>query len=85
MTDNNQMGKFIGKYKPTATEITKLMKQVADHPLGTKFLVEGSLDSVSATFGVHAFVVDAARESLSSLPQRVEPKLDSVPVSAISK
>lgn len=81
MTDNNQ----IGKYQPTATEIAKLMQQAANHPLGTNFLVEGSLDSVAATFGVHAFVVNAARESLNAMPQGVEPKLESVQGSLITK
>ena len=81
MTDNNQ----IGKYQPTASEIAKLMQQAANHPLGTNFLVEGSLDSVAATFGVHAFVVNAARESLNAMPQGVEPKLESVQGSLITK
>ena len=81
MTDNNQ----IGKYQPTASEIAKLMQQAANHPLGTNFLVEGSLDSVAATFGVHAFVVNAARESLNAIPQGVEPKLESVQGSLITK
>ena len=81
MTDNNQ----IGKYQPTATEIAKLMQQAANHPLGTNFLVEGSLDSVAATFGVHAFVVNAARESLNAMPQGVEPKFESVQGSLITK
>lgn len=85
MTDNNQTGRFMGKYQPTASEIAKLMQQAVDHPLGKKFLVEGSLDSVAATFGVHAFVVDAARESLNTLPQIAEPKLELVQESAISK
>ena len=81
MTDNNQ----IGKYQPTASEIAKLMQQAANHPLGTNFLVEGSLDSVAATFGVHAFVVNAARESLNAMPQGVEPKFESVQGSLITK
>ena len=85
MTDNNQTGSFKSKYQPTASEIAKLMQQAADHPLGKKFLVEGSLDSVAATFGVHAFVIDAARESLNAMPQGIEPKLELVQESAISK
>ena len=73
MTDNNRTGRPLGKYKRTTIEITKLLQKAADHPLGKKFLVEGSLDSVAATFGVHAFVVDAARESLKpahEIPRR---------------
>lgn len=85
MTDNNQTGRLKGKYQPTASEITNLMRQATNHPLGKKFLVEGSLDSVAATFGVHAFVVDAARESLNAMPRGVEPKLELVQESTLSK
>lgn len=85
MTDNNQTGRFMDKYQPTASEIAKLVQQAAKHPLGKNFLVKGSLDSVAATFGVHAFVVDAARESLNAMPREVEPKLESVQESVISK
>ncbi len=76
MTDNNRTDEFIGKYHPTASEIAKLMQQAADHPLGKNFLLEGALDSVAATFGVHAFVVDAARESLNGASNVAEPKLE---------
>jgi hypothetical protein len=48
-------------YRPTAQEVDGLLQRAADHHLGTDFLVNGSLDSVAATFGVHAFTVDAAR------------------------
>lgn len=85
MTDNNQTGRLMGKYQVTASEIANLMQQATNHPLGKKFLAAGSLDSVAATFGVHAFVVDAARESLNTMPQGVEPKLELVQESAISK
>ena len=85
MTDNNRTGRFTRKYQPTASEITKLMQQATNHPLGKNFLVEGSLDSVAATFGVHAFVVDAARESLNAMPQIAEPQLELVQQSAITK
>lgn len=73
------------KYKPTKSEIAKLMQQVSDHPLGKNFLVDGALDSVAATFGVHAFVVDAARESLNSAAQIAEPKPVLLQESTISK
>ena len=36
-----------------------------DHPLGLDFLMEGAFETVAITFGVHAFVVDAARQRLS--------------------
>ncbi|MCH8823405.1 MAG: hypothetical protein IH984_07840 [Planctomycetes bacterium] len=85
MTENNRTSRFMGKYQVTASEIAKLKEQATSHPLGKKFLVEGSLDSVAATFGVHAFVVDAARESLNAMPQGVEPKLELVQESTISK
>ncbi len=48
-------------YRPTTQEVNGLLQRAADHHLGTDFLVNGSLDSVAATFGVHAFTVDAAR------------------------
>ena len=38
--------------------------EASDH--GRSFLVDGSQDAVAAVFGVHAFVVDAARERLSN-------------------
>jgi len=85
MTDNDRTGRLMGKYQPTASEIAKLMQQASDHPLGKNFLVEGSLDSVAATFGVHAFVVEAARESLNAMPQISEPQFELVKESAISK
>ena len=85
MTDNNKTGRLKGKYQATSSEIANLMQKAAIHPLGKNFLVEGSLDSVAATFGVHAFVVDAARESLKSMPQVIEPKLELVQESAFLK
>ena len=85
MTDNNQTGRIMGKYQASASEIANLMQNATKHPLGKKFLVEGSLDSVAATFGVHAFVVDAARESLNAMPRGFDPKLEIVQESALSK
>ena len=75
----------MSKYQPTSSEIAQLMQQVTAHPLGKNFLIEGSLDSVAATFGVHAFVVDAARESLRGSPHIAEPKLEILQESTISK
>lgn len=51
---------------PTETEIQDLIERAKSHDLGIEFLLNGSLDAVAATFGVHAFVIDAARDQLSS-------------------
>jgi len=51
---------------PTETEIQYLIERANSHDLGIEFLLNGSLDAVAATFGVHAFVIDAARDQLSS-------------------
>ena len=84
MTDSNQKYRLTSKYQATSDEIANLMKRAEGHPLGKGFLVDGALDSVAATFGVHAFVVDAARESLKE-PQIAEPKLDLLHASAMPK
>ena len=55
-----------GKYRPTVEEVNVLVRQAASHPLGTRFLANGSIDAVAATFGVHAFVVDEARSRMRS-------------------
>ena len=41
-----------------------LIERAKNHELGIEFLRTGSQDSVAATFGVHAFTVDAARRAL---------------------
>ena len=51
---------------PTETEIQDLIERAKSHDLGIEFLLNGSLDAVAATFNVHAFVIDAARDRLSS-------------------
>ena len=51
---------------PTETEIQDLIERANSHDLGIEFLLNGSLDAVAATFGVHAFVIDAARDQLTS-------------------
>ena len=51
---------------PTETEIQYLIERAKSHDLGIEFLLNGSLDAVAATFGVHAFVIDAARDQLTS-------------------
>ena len=58
--------------------VSDLVGRAAGHPLGVDFLRRGTLDAVSATFGVHAFVVEAARVRLASgAPARSEvPEID---------
>ena len=51
---------------PTEVEIQYLIECAKSHDLGIEFLLNGSLDAVAATFGVHAFVIDAARDLLTS-------------------
>ena len=51
-------------YQPTPKEVGDLLRRAAVHPLGSDFLLNGSPDAVAATFGVHAFMVDAARQSV---------------------
>ena len=48
------------------TDVDDLVRRATEHPLGLDFLKAGSLDAVSATFSVHAFVVDAARDVLTA-------------------
>jgi hypothetical protein len=52
-------------YRPTREEVDDLIRRATEHPLGTEYLRQGALDSVAATFQVHAFVVEAAREALA--------------------
>ncbi|MBI4424420.1 MAG: hypothetical protein HY554_11860 [Elusimicrobia bacterium] len=54
-----------GLYRPTPAEVDALIAAARRHPLGLSFLRDGALDSVSAIFGTHAFVVDAARVRLA--------------------
>ena len=51
-------------FVPAKTEVESLIERARTHPMGTDFLVEGSLDAVAATFQVHAFTVERAREHL---------------------
>ncbi len=41
-----------------------LIERARQHPLGTHFLKDGAPDAVAATFEVHAFTVDQARDLL---------------------
>lgn len=52
--------------EPGSAEVEALIRLAEGHPLGLDYLREGLPDSVAATFGVHAFVVDAARERLAA-------------------
>jgi hypothetical protein len=47
-------------------EVDALIARAREHRLGLDFLLGGAHDAVAVTFGVHAFVVDAARERLRS-------------------
>ncbi len=66
MTTNSPFPGVPGQYRPTAKEVDGLVHRASTHPLGTGFLIDGALDSVAATFGVHAFVVDEARRRLGA-------------------
>lgn len=52
---------------PSEKEIQHLIERAESHDLGIEFLVHGSLEAVAATFGVHAFVIDGARDQLSDV------------------
>jgi hypothetical protein len=45
-------------------DVEALIERARTHPLGLPFLERGALESVAAIFGVHAFVVDSARDRL---------------------
>jgi len=53
-------------YEPSGFEVGSLIEEARRHPLGIEFLLEGELGAVAATFGVHAFTVDAARRRLGA-------------------
>ncbi len=53
-----------GAFEPSEQAVRSLIHRAEAHPLGQEFLLKGSLDAVAATFEVHAFVVDRARELL---------------------
>jgi hypothetical protein len=53
------------RYRPDPAEIGELVRRATRHPLGIEFLTGGALDAVAAVFRVHAFAVEAARESLA--------------------
>jgi hypothetical protein len=53
-------------YRPTREEVDELIRRASEHKLGTEYLLQGALDSVAATFQVHAFVIEAARATLQA-------------------
>jgi hypothetical protein len=53
-------------YRPTRQEVDDLIRRASEHELGTEYLLQGALDSIAATFQVHAFVVEAARAALQA-------------------
>jgi len=55
----------VERFQPSAQAVTELIERAERHAGGTGFLISGAQDAVAATFGVHAFVVDAARARLS--------------------
>ncbi len=60
--------------QPTQNEVITLIDRAKSHDLGVDFLTNGALDAVAMTFGVHAFVVDAARDKLAKSTVTVEHK-----------
>ncbi len=82
MTDRDRTNMNLTTYRPSRAEIDALIQQASDHRFGKRFLVDGSLDAVAATFGVHAFVVDAARETLTVSAKSDEPKGELVTTAA---
>ncbi len=73
MTDREPTNMNLTTYRPCRAEIEALIQRASNHRLGQSFLVDGSLDAVAATFGVHAFVVDAARETLAPSAKSAQP------------
>ena len=53
----------VDRVSPEAVD--DLLRRAAAHPQGSVLLASGALDAVAATFGVHAFVVDAARDAMT--------------------
>ena len=50
---------------PEPEQVLELIRRAEQHELGSDFLAKGAPDAVAATFGVHAFLVDAARDHLA--------------------
>jgi hypothetical protein len=66
MSDSGPTSGVPSPYQPRPEEVDDLLRRAAEHKLGTEYLRRGALDSVAATFQVHAFVVEAARGVLEA-------------------
>lgn len=53
-----------GRFDPSPAQVSALLERAREHPLGVDFIADGQLAAVAATFGVHAFTVEAARARL---------------------
>jgi hypothetical protein len=62
MIEGRESGRLL---PPSEQAVTELIERAERHPGGTRLLLDGAHDAVAATFGVHAFVVDAARARLA--------------------
>ena len=82
MTDSKPTKLNLTTYRPRRAEIDALIQRASNHRLGRSFLVDGSLDAVAATFGVHAFVVDEARRTLTISTKSDERKPELVATAA---
>ena len=74
MADRDRTNGILTIDRPSRAEVDALIQRASNHPLGTRFLIDGALDAVAATFNAHAFVVDAAREVLGAPAGITEPK-----------
>lgn len=72
------------RYEPSEEEVQDLIRRAEEHELGPEFLLGGALDAVAATFGAHAFTVEAARETLRGAPSTIEVRPLASPVSTTS-
>jgi len=50
---------------PPPSEVHALVERARTHAFGLDFLLHGAPNAVAATFGVHAFLVDAARDHVA--------------------
>ena len=64
-----QPGALPGEAQLGTEQILDLIQRAERHEFGRDFLTQGAPDAVAATFGVHAFLVDAARDHLADGPK----------------
>ena len=76
MAQQSQNEYFLS-FEPSEQDVENLIAAAAEHPLGHAYLLDGAPDSVAATFGVHAFVVDRARVQLKALDRAGTPAIPS--------